>query len=324
MFEHSEKSHLSLAIDLTIAIVPIAAWAIYLFGGRAAVLLVLTGISCLLIELPVYVVKKKRGINQDFPYFSFITGLLAACFLPQTVPLWLVFVIAALIVLCRSFTCYFKHRFFNSAVFGIFVANLLFPSYMERYTEPFAYFPALEMTPDPSLVEEYRVFSPLQLISEGVFYEDGAFAQFYGFASGPIGTVAILCLVLALVWLLIRKIASIHATVSYLVTIFILAAAFAPDDIEMVNYALLYMLSGGIVFISVFGMNDYASVPMQSFKLQRVIFGLIAAALTFVFRLAHIGILGDCLALLCSNLLTPLLEKTAEPGFIRRIIGGRK
>ena len=315
MFERTEQTKLSLYVDLLIALVPVAIWAVFLFGGRAAVLMSLCGFFSLWLEVPVRVLKKKRKAELFSPS-AFFTGILASFLIPVTAPLWITPLIALFSVLCRSFTLYFNHRVMNSAVFSVFVASLLFPGYMERYTKPFAYFPAFEIVPDAKLVDAYRVFSPLHLLDAGTYYEGGFLAQLIGVASGPIGAVAILCLVFSFVWLLLRKHASLYGTLAYLLTVALISAAFSPDDVEMVSYAGMQLLSGGVVFLSVFAMNDFSSVPNPSFRIARIVFGLLAGILTCVFRSFAWGLSGDYLSVLIVNASTPLLEKLSDPLFI--------
>ena len=318
MFERSEQTRLSLSADLLISLAPLAVWAVFLFGGRAAMLMILCGAFTLLLEIPVRLLKKKRGISLLSPS-AFFTGVLASLMLPVTVPLWMAPLLSVLIVLCRSFTHYFRHRVFNSAVFAVFAASLLFPEYMERYTRPFAYFSAFEMAPSPELVNAYRVFSPLQLLNAGTYYEDGLLSQFLGVASGPIGTVAVLCLLFSFVWLALRKQASLYSSVAYLLTIALLSAAFSPDDIEMVSFSALHLLSGSLVFLAVFAMNDYASAPNPAFRIARLAFGFLAGLMTCLFRSFGWGVAGDYLPVLIVNLLTPLMEKVSDPFFLSEV-----
>ncbi|MBP5230637.1 MAG: RnfABCDGE type electron transport complex subunit D [Clostridia bacterium] len=315
MFERSEQTRTSLAVDLLISCSPIAVWAVFLYGGRAAMLMALCGFFTFLFEIPVRFLKKKRGASL-FSLSAFVSGVLASFLLPVTVPLWIPILTAALTVLCRSFTGYFAHRLFNPAVFSVFTVTLLFPGYLERYTRPFAYFPAFDMVLDPDLVNAYRVFSPLQLLNSGMFYEDGMLSQLFGVSIGPIGAVAVLCLVLSLVWLILRRNATILSSLSYILTIAVLFAAFSPDDIEMVSYSGLHLLSGSVVFLCVFAMNDLSSAPNPAFRYARLAFGLTAGILTYVFRLFGWGLIGDYLPILIVNLLTPVFEKLSNPFFL--------
>ena len=319
MFDRTEQNKTRLITDLFICLVPVVIWAIFLYGGRAAMLMILSGASCLILELPVrFFLLKKRGLSLLSPVAAF-TGVLASFLLPVTVPLWIPPLIAVPVVLCRSFSGYFRHRVFNSAVFSVLIAALLFPGYLERYTKPFAYFSAFEIVPAPELVNAYRVFSPLQLLQQAFYYEDGLLSEFFGIASGAIGTVAVFCLILSFVWLLFRRHARFTASLAYLFSFAILSAAFAPDDIEMLSFTGLQLLSGSVIFLSVFAMNDFASVPNPAYKYGRILFGVFCGCMTMLFRSFGWGVVSDFLPVLLGNLLTPVFETITSPSFLSRL-----
>lgn len=306
MFIRSLKSKYGIAFDLTAAILPTAAWATFLFGLRAAVLMTLCGAVCFVLDVPVQKWIYRRPWKQSLSPFAFLTGVLAMLWMPVTVPMWFPLVMAALITAVRSLFVYFGHRVFNPAVFSACVMGLFFPQYTERFTKPFAYFHALQWNIDPRLVDAYRVKTPLDILQDGMLYSDGAFAQIYGFASGAMGAVAVATLVMGGVWLYLRKLLSLRATASFLATSLVLAMAFSPENADMWTYSYLYLLSGGIVYASVFAVNDISSVPCT--ENGKFAFGILAGALTFAFR-AFLGGDGVLYAVLICNLLTPLLEQ---------------
>lgn len=310
MFVRSPRNKSALAFDFLIALLPAAIWAVYLYGGRAAMLMVLCGLCCAGLDFPVRKLICRARTSSALSPFAFLTGVLTAFWFPVTVPLWFCALAALPVVICRAFFRYFGHRLFNSSILAAVLLHAAFPQYMERYTRPFAYFSAFEITPDPALVEYYRVLSPLNILQNGMLYEDGTVAQLYGFASGAMGAVAVACLLLGGVWLLIRRLFSLYAAGAYVLVILVLAMAFAPEDAEMLNYAWLYLLSGGISLVAVFAMNDPATLPRT--PSGKMLFGGIAGVLTVFFRDSYGGE-GALAAVLAVNLLSPLLERLTRP-----------
>lgn len=310
MFVRSPRNKSALALDLFIALLPAAAWAVFLYGGRAAILMVLCGLCCTVLDFPVQRLLCRAPIKDALSPFAFLTGVLTAFWFPVTVPLWVCALAALPVVVCRAFFKYFGHRLFNSSVFAAVLLHVLFPQYMERYTTPFAYFPAFHMTLDPALVEYYRVRTPLGILQSGMLYEDGTVAQLYGFASGAIGAVGVACLLLGGVWLFVRRLLSLSATGAYALVILVLAMAFAPEDAEMLGYAWLYLLSGGITLVGVFAINDPATMPRT--EGGKMLFGGIAGVLTVLFR-NLCGGEGAMAAVLVVSLLSPLLERITRP-----------
>lgn len=310
MFVRSPRNKSALALDLFIALLPAAAWAVFLYGGRAAMLMILCGLCCAILDFPVRKFLCRAPMRDALSPFAFLTGVLTAFWFPVTVPLWFCAIVAVPVVMCRAFFHYFGHRLFSSSVFAAVLLHLLYPQYMERYTPPFAYFPAFHINLDPALVEYYRVRTPLGILQGGRLYEDGTIPQLYGYASGAIGAVGVACLLLGGVWLLVRKLLSLSATGAYALVILVLAMAFAPDDAEMLNYAWLYLLSGGIALVGVFAVNDPATLPRTAGG--KLLFGGIAGALTVFFR-DTFGGEGAMAAVLVTGLLSPLLERATRP-----------
>ena len=310
MFVRSPRNKSALALDLFIALLPAAAWAVFLYGGRAAILMLLCGVCCALLDFPVQKFICRRTVQDALSPFAFLTGVLTAFWFPVTVPLWIAALAALPVVICRAFFGYFGHRLFSSSVFSAVLMHLAYPQYMQRFTPPYAYFPAFEMNLDPALVEYYRVRTPLGLLQGGKLYEDGTIPQLYGFASGAIGAVGVACLLLGGVWLLVRRLLSLSATGAYALTILVLAMAFAPEDAEMLGYAWLYLLSGGITLVGVFALNDPATLPRT--EGGKALFGGIAGVLTVVFR-DTFGGEGAMAAVLAVGLLSPLLERVTRP-----------
>ncbi len=310
MFVRSPRDKTALALDLGIALLPASAWAIYLYGGRAAVLMIFCGLCCTILDFPVQKFICRAPMKDALSPFPFLTGVLTAFWFPVSVPLWFGAVAALPIVVCRAFFRYFGHRLFNSSIFAAVVLSAAFPEYMNRFTRPFAYFPAFTISLDPNLVQYCRVRTPLEILQGGTLYEDGMLPQLYGYASGAMGAVAIAALLLGGVWLLVRRQLSLGTTGAYVLALLVLAMAFAPEDAEMLNYGWLYLLSGGISLVAVFSLNDPAAMPRTA--VGKMLSGGIAGILTFVFR-QYLGGEGALPAVLVTNLLTPLLEHFTLP-----------
>ncbi len=310
MFVRSPRDKTALAIDWGIALLPVSAWAIFLYGGRAAVLMIFCGLCCTILDFPVQKLICRASLKDALSPFPFLTGVMTAFWFPVTVPLWFCALAALPIVVCRAFFRYFGHRLFNSSILATMVLSVAFPEYMNRFTRPFAYFPAFTISLDPDLVQYYRVHTPLELLQGGTLYEDGMLPQLYGYASGAMGAVAIAAILLGGVWLLVRRHLSLYATGAYVLVLLVMAMAFAPEDAEMLNYGWLYLLSGGIALVAIFSLNDPATLPRT--PAGKMLSGGIAGVLTFVFR-QYLGGEGALPAVLVTNLLTPLLEHLTLP-----------
>ncbi|MBE6579011.1 MAG: hypothetical protein E7651_04290 [Ruminococcaceae bacterium] len=305
IFQSSPKTKNALALDLTIAMIPVTIWAIYLFGARAAVLMLIAGGCAFALDFLIQKLILWRRWGESASPFSFLAGVLTMLWFPVTVPLYFPMIAGGIVAVARSLYIWFGHRIFCPSALSAVIMGLVYPFEMTRFTKPFAYFDALQWEIDPALVSAYQVKTPFDVLIKGTMYEDGALPQLYGFASGAMGAVAILCLLLGGAWLLYRKLISWYTCGGFVVTLLVLAMAFAPEEVEMTAYGYLYLLCGGIALGAVFPLNDPSSTPRT--KGGKLMFGMLAAAFTFLFR-KYLGVDGVLYAVLCCNLLTPLLE----------------
>lgn len=304
-FVSTPKTKNALALDLFIAMVPVVLWAVYLFGGRAAVLMGICGGCSFLLDFPVQKLILRRSWEESLSPFAFLTGVLTALWFPVTVPLYYPMIASGFVVIARALYVWFGHRIVCPSAIAAAALGLMHPYEMTRFTKPFAYFNPFEWEINHELVSAYQVKTPFDVLMGGSMYADGVFAQLYGFASGAMGAVAIACLLFGFGWLLYRKVVTWHTTASYLVSLLVLAMAFSPAEVEMTEYGYMYLLCGGIALGAVFPLNDLSITPRT--KSGKVLLGMLAAVFTFLFR-KYTGGDGVLFAILCAGLFTPLLE----------------
>ena len=305
IFSSSPKTKNALALDLTAALIPVSIWAIYLFGARAAILMLICGGCATVLDFLIQKLVLWRRWGESISPFPFLAGVLTMLWFPVTVPLYYPLIAGGIVAVSRHLYIWFGHRIFCPSALAALVLKYLYPFEMTRFTKPFAYFDPFQIEIDPALVSAYQVKTPFDVLMKGTMYEDGAIPQLYGFASGAMGAVGIACLLLGGAWLLYRKVVTWHASMTYLVTLLTVAMAFAPEEVEMTAYGFLYLLCGGVALGAVFSMNDPSATPRSNSG--KFLFGAVAAVLTFAFR-KYFGVDGVLAAVLCCNLLTPILE----------------
>ena len=243
---------------------------------------------------------------------TFRTEMLAAFTLPAAVPFYVALFSGALCGAAMHIRLYKHRRSFCPYILSAAVTGLVFRGATGTFTRPFAYFGAFDMIVDPRLIRGYRVISPLQYMANGNVYEDGIYAQLYGYASGNLGEIAVCALFLALAWLAVRKRADIASTAAMLVTVILLALALPSADAESNFYAFSLLFSGAIVFISVFALNDPFTAPAT--KRCRRVCAVICGAIAFVLRrYSGAGFETAYYALLAVNVISPWLERFLLP-----------
>lgn len=308
---HTDETHNSHAKIWLVALAPILVWSVYMFGARVLTLCTVGAISALALDYPIqrFVFKRERGARLDI--MAAVYAVLAVFSMPVAVSLWLPIISSILVVFAKNLRAIRKKRLFNPFVFSAAVMSLAFKSQMTAFTRPFAYFSPFSINLDSALVDGYRVISPLQYMADGSVYEDGVIAQMYGFASGNIGEIAVAAIAIAFIWMIVRKQADWKGTLAFLAPILLLALALPSDDAESNYYAYSVLLSGGIIFLSVFAMNEKQTVPLTD--LGRIIFGAVCGIAVFFLRKYAGGFEWGYFVILAMNILSPFIEMLTKP-----------
>lgn len=308
---HTDKKSYSRVLEWFVAIAPVLVWSIFMFGARVITVCLIAAVFSVGLDYLVqrYVFKMHVGARLDL--MSAVYGILSAFMMPVAVSLWVPMLSGVLVVIAKNIRVIRGKRLFNPFVFSAAALSVFCESQMTAFTRPFAYFSAFDFNIDPKLVEGYRVISPLQFMTDGSVYEDGVLAQLYGYASGCIGEAAVFAIAVAFIWLCIRKEADWRGTVAFLVPILLLALAFPSDDAESNYYAYSVLLSGSIVFLSAFAVNEAMTVPMT--KTGRFIFGAVCGVMTFVLRKTSGGFEWGYFVVLFMNVLSPFVEMLTKP-----------
>lgn len=308
-FAHTAEPAYGGALDLLVAALPVLVWSVFLFGARVITISLLCAAASAAADTAAAFLLRRR-LRAD-PYAA-VFGLLAAFTLPAAVPFYVALFSGALCGAAMHIKLYKHRRSFCPYILSAAVTGLVFRGATGTFTRPFAYFGAFDMIVDPRLIRGYRVISPLQYMANGSVYEDGIYAQLYGYASGNLGEIAVCALFLALAWLAVRKRADIASTAAMLVTVILLALALPSADAESNFYAFSLLFSGAIVFISVFALNDPFTAPAT--KRCRRVCAVICGAIAFVLRrYSGAGFETAYYALLAVNVLSPWLERFLLP-----------
>ncbi len=308
---HADNTSHARAMEWLVALSPVLVWSVFMFGARVITICFISASLSLLLDylLQRFLFRLPCGARTDI--MAAVYGILAAFMMPVAVSLWMPMLAAVLVVVAKNIRLFRNKRLLNPFVFSTAVLSICFKQQMTAFTRPFAYFSAFDFVIDPRLAEGYRVISPLQFMADGSVYEDGVIAQLYGYASGCIGEIAVAAMIVAFIWLCIRKEADWRGTVAFLVPVLLLALVYPSDDAESNYYAYSVLLSGSIVFLSVFATNEFCTVPMT--KTGRFIFGAVCGVLTFFFRKVSGGFEWGYFIVLLMNVVSPFIETLTKP-----------
>ena len=304
----------SIMLDVVIALIPAALFAIMFFGLEALRVIVVSVLGCVLFEFLAcrYWLKTKNSIND---FSAVITGLLLAYNLPASMPSWMIIVgcFMAIIVAKMCFGGLGKN-IFNPALVGRVFLFISFPVQMTVWPTP--HFLQL-VSPDgqtgattlrmlKSIAPEGEVVAADRYsISELPSYFD----MFIGNIGGCIGEISAFALLLGLGYMLWRKVISWHIPFYYIATVAALTAVLYYTTGDIKYLPLAHILSGGLVLGAVFMATDYTTSPM-TIKGQ-IIFAIGCGVLTVIIRAFSAYPEGVSFAILIMNALVPLIDKFA-------------
>ena len=295
----------SIMLDVIIAMLPALFWAIYNFGFKALLSVVVSVVACLFWEwLYRKLLKKPQSIGD---LSAVVTGMLLAFVCPPELPWWALVIGAFFsIVVVKQLYGGIGCNFLNPALAGRAILLASYATWMTSWAIP-------QIRPDVT-----SAATPMAIMKEGT---EEAFTtlmsnysigdMFLGKVGGSLGEVSALCLLVGGVYLLIRKVISWQIPVAYIGTVAILTLIAAPAGIDNVQYMLYNVFGGGLMLGAIFMATDYATSPVT--KPGQLIFGLGCGLLTCFIRRFGSYPEGVCYSILIMNCTTWLLDKYIRP-----------
>jgi len=137
---------------------------------------------------------------------------------------------------------------------------------------------------------------------------------FLGVHGGCLGETSELALLIGGIYLLIRRVITWHAPVSFIATVFLLTALIGGSF----DFGLFHILTGGLFLGAIFMATDYVTTPQTN--LGRAIFGIGCGLFTVIIRLYGSYPEGVSFAILFMNMLVPFINKMSY----KKALGGLK
>ena len=302
----SNENTRSIMLDVIIAMLPALVWAIYNFGFKALISVVVSIVACLFWEwLYRKLLKKPQSIGD---LSAVVTGMLLAFVCPPELPWWALIIGAFFsIVVVKQLYGGIGCNFLNPALAGRAILLASYATAMTTWTLPTSKVDTVVSTATPlAIMKEGTVEKFTELTAN---YSVGD--MFIGRVGGSLGEVSALALLLGFVWLLIRKVISWHTPVAFIGTVAILTLISAPAGIDNVQYMLYNVFGGGLMLGAIFMATDYATSPVT--KPGQIIFGIGCGLLTCFIRRFGSYPEGVCYSILIMNCTTWLLDKYIRP-----------
>jgi len=284
-----------IMLDVLIALVPAFVASIVIFGARAALVTCVCVVSCILFEWGFEKITKRPNTIGD--YSACITGVLLAFNLPVTIPIWqAVFGSAVAIILVKQLFGGLGKNFANPAITARIVMFLAFSVSMTTWTSPYET-TSLWVYP----IDGVAGATPLALMKNEHFDAlPGIWNMFIGVRGGCLGETSNLALLLGGLYLVIRRVITWHAPLTFIVVVFGFSALIGQDPVY-------HLFAGGLFLGAIFMATDYVTTPQTN--MGRIVFGVGAGLLTVIFRVYSSYPEGVSFAILLMNVLTPYINK---------------
>lgn len=289
--------------------------AYYFFGFRT-ILMLLVGIAASVLTEYLYEVLVGRKVTiQD--YSAVVTGWLIALSLPVAVPLWVVALGAFVSIMVKQIFGGIGKNPINPAVFGRIFLSVLFYEPLGVFVAPRG---ATDAFSSATPLNMLKLDAPLADATTAATGADGVIPSLYdlfmGFdLGGNIGDTSKLLLILAFLYLVIRKIISPYLPILFVLPVAIITLAVSGFDFVFMTQ---HVLSGSLVFAAVFMITDYSSQPFS--PQGKYLFATSAGILTILFRFFSSYPGGVGFAILTMNFFVPIIDRLLPP----RIYGHKK
>ena len=271
-------------VEVIIATLPTVAASMYFYKFDAVKIILASVITSILCEVIWNYGRERNFKLKDLS--SVVTGILFALILPSHLPIWIV-VIGAIFsnIFVKSFFGGYGGNFMNPAAVG---KVFLITSWAAIIAKP----SGGEMVQAATLMD-----------------------KFLGIASGNLGEVSVLALLVGFIYLLVRGVISYRSTLSYLAFFALFNWVFSREGYFLGDYT--NVINGAVVLSAVFMANDHVTTPKE--KLGQVIFGALTAMLASIIMIYGYNPDGPYYAIIIINLLTPVIDYVTKRRPIKEV-----
>ncbi|MEZ5355655.1 MAG: RnfABCDGE type electron transport complex subunit D [Bryobacteraceae bacterium] len=323
---HTQRSVVSIMRNVVLALLPVCAYSVWLFGISALALIVTATASCLAAEhLFCRIASRESSIGD---YSIAITGLLLGLTLPPAFPLWMTAVGGFVAVgLGKMLFGGLGFNAFNPALVGRAFLQAAFPVTISSYspamaegrfhefipstlTLPFLQAPILTEWTARVRVDAFSGATPLMLQKfDRVSTELGPLLL--GQVSGSAGETSALLILLCGLYLIARNMMDWRIPCAMLMSAAVLSAAFHAADPTRYPSAAFMVFSGGLMLGAVFMASDMVASPVTPAGVW--IYGGLMGTLTVLIRLKGGLPEGVMYAILLGNAASPLIDNLTQP-----------
>jgi electron transport complex protein RnfD len=294
----------SIMQDVILALLPALVMAVYIFGMRAFLMVVVSAAASVFFEWAYRALMKKPSSVGDLS--AVVTGMLLAFCLPVGAPLWLPVVGAFFaIVVVKQLYGGIGKNFLNPALAA---RAFLFswPVIMTTWTAPRAYDGIFSLSADA-----VTAATPMASLHLGQLPASSVYESFLGYVGGSLGEVSAVALLLGGLYLVVFKIISPRIPLSYLLTVAAVTFLFPRGGNDRLVWMAYNLFSGGLMLGAIFMATDYATSPVT--RRGQIIYGVGCGLLTVFIRYFGSYPEGVSYAILIMNVCVWLIDKYSLP-----------
>ncbi len=341
----TKSSTRSIMWAVIVALLPAAAWGVYMFGVSSLVVLLLSILSAVLFEGVMARVMKREVARTLKDGSAILTGVLVGMNMPPVLPMYIPIVASFFAIVVVKWT------------FGGLGKNWMNPALAGRAFVAFSWPGAMSIWPTPRSLQAVDAVSTASPLGETKTYlvETGSQAAslgksteilqfldnpitpmaqsvtdffssfgitispynvdlFIGNVSGSIGEISAMLLLLGGLYLLVRKVISWEIPLAYLGTFALLIWVFGGTRYGLPLFTgdiWFHLFSGGVMLGAWFMATDMVTSPCT--RSGMLLYGTGIGIFTFAIRIYGSLPEGSSLAILLMNTTVPLLDMYVRP-----------
>jgi len=299
------KTEKSVMYDFLICLVAVVLMSVYYYGWRALIVTAMSATICYATDL-VCVYYRKQTLNFS-DISAIISGIIFAQLMPASVPYSILGVsCVVMIVIGKQAFGGFENPVFNTVAVGYAFSSLCWKDAFLSFPMPFPQ-GQLDLA---SNVSDKLSHSFTYLIDTVSVPVTSKFDLALGLFAGPMGTTHIFLLMVCAIALMSRRSISFLTFTSCLGTI-LAAAFFFPTAIRASSFSSLTfeLIGGASLFVLIFVACDLHNSPKSKFG--RLLYGIIIALLTILFRRYAKVEVGMVFAVIIANVLAEPLDNNS-------------
>ncbi len=285
-----------IMFDVAIALIPATIASVYFFKAPAAMILLISIISCLVTEVVVQKIRKTPVTVHDGS--ALVTGMLLALNLPSTVPLWIPVVGSVFAIgIVKQLFGGVGQNFMNPALAARIMLTISYADRMTGWVEPG--------------VDGVSTATPLTYVKDFTAVQSGApsFVDLlFGNVGGSMGETSALLLIIGGLYLVYRGVISVRIPGVYILTVAAATLIYSGFDVTYMTY---HLLSGSLMIGAIYMATDYASTPVT--PRGRIYFALGCGILTATIRLFGGYAEGVGFSILLMNTMVPIIDRYTAP-----------